>query len=36
MIPEGFKPVITTSDRPQTHALGGAVTGIVPRIYLNV
>ena len=30
---EGFEPAITASERPQTHALDRAVTGISPKYY---
>jgi hypothetical protein len=28
MTPAGFEPIIPASERPQTHALDGAATGI--------
>jgi hypothetical protein len=28
MLPAGFEPAISASERPQTHALGHAVSGI--------
>jgi len=28
MIPEGFEPIITASEQPQTHALNGAAIRI--------
>jgi len=33
MPPEGFKPAITVSERPQTYALDRAATGIGPLFY---
>jgi hypothetical protein len=37
MSPAGFEPTIPASERPQTHALDRAVTGIVtPALILNI
>jgi hypothetical protein len=36
MPPAGFEPTIPVSERPQTHALDRAVTGIGERKYTQI
>jgi len=33
MLPAGFEPAVSASERPQTHALGHAATGIDLRTF---